>query len=242
VTSDLGTVLWKEWMEIWNWGGSRGKLGALALVVVFGVVLPWQFGAAWVKSPAALAYWGWVPMFLVVSVIADSFAGERERHTLETLLSTRLSDRVILVGKVLAGMSYGLAVTWISLLVGLLTLNLTVGAGHLLVYSPARGAAVFGLTLLASALAATAGVLVSLRAPTVRQAQQTLSVSIMLLLFVPTFGSQALPKAWRVRAGSAVSHHPGLTFAVAFGALLAVDIALLLIGVARFRRTRLLLD
>ena len=35
-------------------------------------------------------------------MIADGIPGERERHTLETLLASRLSDRSILLGKVMA--------------------------------------------------------------------------------------------------------------------------------------------
>ena len=35
--------------------------------------------------------WMWFSLLLVINVVADSFAGERERHTLETLLASRLS-------------------------------------------------------------------------------------------------------------------------------------------------------
>ena len=49
-----------------------------------------------------------------------------------------------------------------------------------------------GLSLLASGLASSAGVLVSLRAPTVRQATQTMSVILLLLVFVPILAVQAI--------------------------------------------------
>lgn len=86
MTADILTMMWKEWKEILNWGGRRGRLGIVLFVVVFGVALPWQMGRAWIASPIALAYWAWVPLFMVTTVTADAFAGERERHTLETLL------------------------------------------------------------------------------------------------------------------------------------------------------------
>ena len=72
------------------------------MIAVFGVFLPLQNGASWVTSPITMVYWAWMPLMLVTGVIADSFAGERERHTLETLLASRLPDRAILLGKVAA--------------------------------------------------------------------------------------------------------------------------------------------
>ena len=69
-----------------------GRFSLVILVGVFGVFLPLQSGAEWVQSPATVFYWGWVPLMLVGGAVADSFAGERERHTLETLLASRLPD------------------------------------------------------------------------------------------------------------------------------------------------------
>ena len=239
---DVGTILWKEWREIVSWTGTRGRFGAIILVFVVGIFLPWRVGSAWVTSSVMLVYWAWVPMFLVVSVIADSFAGERERHTLETLLATRLSDRVILVGKIIAGMGYGLGLSWLSVLIGLATANLTAGHGHLLIYTPSRALAIVGVSLFAAGLAATAGMLVSLRAATVRQAQQTLSISMIVLVFGLTFAGRALPAAWRSGLGTALTDHPVLLVGTAVLVLLVLDVGLFFVGVARFRRARLILD
>ena len=52
---------------------------------------------------------------MVSSLVADSFAGERERHTLETLLASRLPDRAILAGKLLVPV----AVAWGAALLAL---------------------------------------------------------------------------------------------------------------------------
>ena len=78
---DVLTVAWKEWRELLQFGGSLrgGRFSLLILVAVFGVFLPFQAGAEWVESPATVFYWGWVPLMLVGSAVADSFAGERER-------------------------------------------------------------------------------------------------------------------------------------------------------------------
>ena len=105
--ADVLTVAWKEWRELLQLGGSHrgGRFSLVILVLVFGVFLPFQSGAEWVESPATVFYWGWVPLMLVSGAVADSFAGERERHTLETLLASRLPDRAILLGKMAAAVA-----------------------------------------------------------------------------------------------------------------------------------------
>jgi ABC-2 type transport system permease protein len=241
--ADFSTVIWKEWKEILNLGGSRGKVGLLSFVAVFGVFLPLQMGRAWVESPMVLAYWAWVPLFLVTSVIADSFAGERERHTLESLLASRLSDRAILFGKVGAAVGYGVGITWLSLLLGLVTANLAFGQGRLLLYPLPIGLGIVGLSLPAAGLAASAGVLVSLRAATVRQAQQTLSMAIMVLLFVPIYGLQALPLEWKARLFATFAAVDITRLVVIAVAILAVlNVGLLAAAMTRFRRPRLILQ
>ena len=113
--ADLWTVMWKEWKELFVQRGSmRGGLLRLVIVIgVLGIVPPLQAGREWVDSPMVLAFAGWMPLLLVTSVVADSFAGERERHTLETLLASRLPDRAILFGKVGTAVSYGWGLTMV---------------------------------------------------------------------------------------------------------------------------------
>jgi len=241
--TDIGTVMWKEWKEILSWGGGRGKVGLLIFVGVFGIFLPLQMRRAWVESPMVLAYWAWVPLFLVTSVIADSFAGERERHTLEALLASRLSDRAILFGKVGAAVGYGAGITWLILLLGLVTANLAHGQGKPLLYPLTVGLGIVGLSLLSAGLAAGAGVLVSLRAATVRQAQQTLSIAIMLLLFVPTFGTQALPVEWKARLFETfMAMDITRLVVIAVVILAALNVGLLAAAMTRFRRAQLILQ
>jgi ABC-2 type transport system permease protein len=112
--ADIFTVAWKELREMLTFGDSRGrnKLSLLVILAIFGVVIPLQSGRDWVTSPVSAMVWAWMPYMWVYSVVADSFAGERERHTLEALLATRLSDRAILFGKLLAALAYGFTLTW----------------------------------------------------------------------------------------------------------------------------------
>jgi ABC-2 type transport system permease protein len=247
MTRDLATVLWKEWKEILLFRSRAGRMGnALSLILllgVFGIYLPLQTGPEWVTSPLMLAAWAWVPYLLIVSVIADSFAGERERHTLETLLATRLPDRAILLGKIGAALGYGWGMAMASLLLGLITINLAhQGAGLILFPAPTL-AAILALSLLISTFAASLGVLVSLRASSLQQAQQRLSMSSMLLFVLPIIVLQLLPEDLTSRLALAAGRADLTTiYAVAAIGLLLLDTSLIVAAVGRFRRARMILD
>ena len=245
--SDVGTVLWKEWRELFNpRKGGAGRSGWLSMalsVAVFGIFLPLQTGRAWVESPQMLVYWAWVPLFLVSGVVADAFAGERERHTLETLLASQLPDTAILLGKVAAAISYGCLLTFAGLGVGAVTVSVAHGRGRLLFYPPLVALAGVVLCALGAGLAASAGVLISLRAPTVRQAAQTLSIGTMLLVFVPIFGVQALPAS--TKAALAVwlaTLDPKVALVLTLLALATLDAALLAAARLRFQRAKLAVE
>ncbi|MGA2798825.1 MAG: ABC transporter permease [Thermoguttaceae bacterium] len=241
--ADIRTMMWKELREIMIYGGGRGKAGLLIFVVGIGVFLPLQMGRDWIKSPIMLFLGVWMPLALVISVVADSFAGERERHTLETLLASRLSDRAILCGKAGAAMAYGVGASWVILLLGLVTVNLAHGHGKPIFFSATMGFSTIGFSLLNAGLATSAGILVSLRAATVRQAQQTLSIVLMAFLFGGIFSIQALPAEWKdslVKTFTAV----GVERALAFMALIltVLDVGLFAWAMKRFRRSRLIFD
>lgn len=242
--TDILTVTRKEVREMFFQGDPRGrsKIGILILVLIFGIVFPLQNGRAWVESPISVMVWGWMPFLWVSGIVADCFAGERERHTLEALLATRLSDRAILFGKVLAAMLYGFILTWSILLLSLVTVNLFVGRGELLMFSPSLLLGALTFSILICGLAASLGVLVSLRAGSVRQAQQLMSAG-MLFLFVPFMLIQFLPRTFLASVVALVERTDPLqaALAVAF-LLLAADLMLMLIGMRLFQRSKLILD
>ncbi len=70
------------------------------------------------------------PMFLIMplmfasTIAAESFAGERERKTIEALLYTPASDADLFVGKLAAAAVPSIGITWASFLVYTLILNL----------------------------------------------------------------------------------------------------------------------
>lgn len=242
---DILTVAVKELREILTFGGDvrgRGKYSLLILVGVFGVFFPLQSGREWVSSPMSIMVWGWMPFLWVSGIVADLFAGERERHTLEALLATRLSDQAILFGKLLAALTYGFLLTWLVLLSSVVTLNIVHGRDGLLFFPfwTTIGALVF--SILVSGLSASIGVLVSLRAGSVRQAQQTMSIG-MLVLFLPFMLLQFIPRAWLEAAGNFLEHVQPLQIAVGLAAvLLIVELTLMAIARRLFQRSKLILD
>ncbi len=242
--TDILTVAWKELREILAFGDSRGrsKFSMLLIVVIFGVFMPLQNGREWVTSPVSVMVWGWMPYMWVYSVVADSFAGERERHTLEALLSTRLSDKAILFGKLLTAVAYGFILTWVILLVSLVTINVVFGGQGLLFFpfDMTIGALLF--SILISGLSASIGVLVSLRAGSVRQAQQWMSAG-MLVLFLPLMFIQFVPKGWMASIISVLKNVDLFTAAIwVVIALVVIELVLIAITMRMFQRSKLILD
>jgi len=251
--ADAWIVMVKEWREVLVRGmGLRGSIGFFGLIlVVFGVAIPLRAGELWVSIPWMALVFAWLPLMLVMSVVADSFAGERERHTLETLLASRLSDTSILYGKVGAAVAFAYGMLLLVSAMSIATVNVSVQRPdpwrHPMLWS---GAATFGvvvLGLLLTVLCATIGVMVSLRSETVRQANLRLSMG--LIVFFPALGFvlgtlwAVLPGATQLAVLAAVrTWQPAVVLAVIAGFLLAADALLLRIASRLFVRSRLILD
>lgn len=248
---DLWLIVSKEVREVvLRAGGSRATLFNLALILlVFGVVIPLQTGEAWVDTWWVLFAWTWLPLFLVSALVADSFAGERERHTLETLLTTALSDHAILFGKIAAAVAYGYGMLLSVMLTSLISVNVVFAprAGRLLLFSlPVTiGVLVFGL--LVTLLIAAIGVMISLKAKTVRQAGQTLSLGILAILWIPGlmigFAAQTLSPLQQQRLWEWSTTVDGRVVAlIAAAALVALNAVFIGLAMRRFRRSSLSLD
>lgn len=240
---DIVTITRKELKEIFVQRGSlrSGLSNVLIILAIIGILFPMQTGPEWVKSPIGLISVAWFPMFMSMGLVADAFAGERERHTLETLLASRLSDAAILFGKMLASVLYGLGIALAGMLLGALTVNLrTPGAGF---YPFAYFAGALFFSLLGMVLVAGVGVLVSLHASNVRQAYQRMSIGFMLIWLPLILGPQFMPRAWRIELGLWLEQlNGGTVIAAVAAALLLIDLALIAITIARFQRSRLILD
>ena len=237
--SDIRTVMWKEWKEL---VAQRGTLAMLAIyLVLFAVIMPAQQGEEWLRSPVGVAQMLFVPLFAVLAIVADSFAGERERHTLDTLLAGQLPDSAILTGKVLTGVLYGWTLTLVGLAASVVSVNLTAKHDGLLMYDRAVLLGAIGLSLGLLGLVTALGILVSLRASTVRQAQQALSLSLFALGGGAVVLAAKVPENWR----RAFSHRfsglgSGERALAATLLLLVLDAIVLAVVAARFRRPRLI--
>ena len=239
---DVLAIVRKEILELFS-GGGRGKFAPVVLLAIYGIVFPLRAGSSWVNSYEVVGFAASISVFLSLSIVADAFAGERERHTLETLLASRLSDLAILIGKVATVVLYGWGLTLASLIVGLVAVNVVAGSGHIMLYPGWRILATVVLSLLLTILSTGIGVLVSLRATTVRQATQILTIGPLALFFVIFFGLQALPASIRSEIVNRLNSMGLSTVAIMLlVALLAVDSLVLYIDSARFQRARLILD
>ncbi len=235
--SDILTMVWKESKDVFFQGGWRSLIRPLFVVGIIGVYLPLQLGPQWVAlTPLAMLLLLWVPFFVIISFIGDVIAGERERHTLETLLASRMPDRAILLGKVVATVLYALGMGVLGLLLGLVLVDLFRTQGNWMFYPLDLFVDAIALSLLVSVLGASAGVLISLRVSTVRQAQQILSVSTIVFVFGIVFVLRAVPANFF----SSLSYSQFWLIVMAVIAVL--DAILLGLSLVSFQRSRLILS
>jgi len=243
--NDIVTIVRKELKEYWYARGSlRSRLlSYLPILLIFGVVMPLQDRGSWAETPVAGIIVMMLPFILAAGTVADSFAGERERHTLETLLATRLSDRDIYLGKVLAAVIHSVGLAWTCALLSWVTLNVTRQGAPVFTYSSPILAMMGVGSLLMGLLTAAAGVLVSLRAATVRSAAQVFSMITLALFVGGPLLLNVLPesgRAWleRILGGVNVTA-VGIAAALI---VLVIDVVLLTVGIARFQRKKLILE
>jgi ABC-2 type transport system permease protein len=172
-------------------------------------------------------------------MIPDSFAGERERKTLETLLASRLPDRAIVLGKIFVAVAYGWGASLLTLIVSLLVVNLVHWNGNIMLYAPRVLLVNLALGLLISALAAGLGVPVSLRSRGVQEAQQILVMILMLPPMIAGFVVFAFVDRLR---GSLRSIDGDMVVGLTLAALALLCAVLLWIALRRFDRDRITRD
>ena len=184
-------------------------------------------------------------VFLTIVVVAimvpNSFAGERERHTLQTLLASRLPDRAILFGKIAVALVFVWGMTLIALLLSLVSVNVAHWDGQLLLYTPPIALGNLALSFLVATFMAGAGVLISQRAATVQEAAQKL----LLFIFVPAIVVQMAPLLFRDQINlwiKEVEVNGAQLLAIVVAVWAVIDAGLLVAAIARFQRARLILD
>lgn len=181
--TDILTMMWKEREGLFLSGGSRSR--TIIPVVIIGIILPLMEKEEWFTTAFSVVIAILIPFILVAMVIPESFAGERERHTLSTLLASRLPDHAILFGKLGLAIVYGWVATLILLAISVVVVNIVVWDGQIRFFPPILAFADVIIGLLVAILVGILGVLVSLRSRTVQGAQQMLFTAVMILQIAP---------------------------------------------------------
>lgn len=247
MTADLLTVMWKDSKSLLRIQGSRLRaiLSMVVPVAMIAIFLPIQMREDFLVTAWPLAGAIVLPLLLVGTTIPEAFAGERERHTLPTLLASRLPDRAILFGKWTLGVLYGWLLTLATLLLSAVVVNIVDWTGQVRFYRPDLAVAHIVISLLFAGLIASLGVLVSLRSATVQGAQQTLIFALLLPLMVLQVGPMLLlslvPNGREILRTVLSVNFTGFWLSTA-GILLVMNIAVLALAVRRFDRARLVLN
>lgn len=241
MTREIGVVMRKELKEMAaEGGGRRGRLTPLIGLAVAGVFFPLNFGVRYVQPESMMVMGVFLPLLFVLPIVADTFAGERERHTLETLLATRLPDRAILFGKLTAIVAYALILTVLALIVGVVTVNMAHPEARPLLIPPRMIAGVLLESVLAAMLMTGVGLLISLRAETVRQAQQRVSMVLLVPILIPVI-VRSLPPAITTPLRNLLASGRLSPLQLLFGVLIVLNAVVLSVSVLRFRRSRLVM-
>jgi ABC-2 type transport system permease protein len=138
------------------------------------------------------------PMFLILPIMtasiigSDSFVGEKERKTMESLLYTPATDRDLFLGKILAAIIPALLVSWISFALYTLILNVFGGSvmGRLWFPTATWWPLILWVTPAMSVMGILGAVLVSARVNTFMEAYQTTGFLVLpvILLLVAQVG------------------------------------------------------
>lgn len=228
---DAFTVWQKEMKE--NWGRHTVLMHTLTFALyvgVFGVFLPWGEAQALLDENSLLSiFFLFLPLMVTSGYVADTFAGEKERGTLETLLASRISDRALFAGKALFVFTISYIILLTVFVSALMTLNVWAwrhGARSVFLFGGVGSFAVFVLSAATCVLAIGMGVFASLRAATVRGAQLATNLPYIVLSFPLITGLVRLNMTWAF-------------VTLAFAGLLAASGAAFWLSTRFFRRHRL---
>jgi len=177
------------------------------------------------------------PFFLIIplmtsSVIAsDSFAGEKERKTIEALLATPISDSELFLGKILVSFVPSMIVTIVSFLIYstvVNTVSFSVFDGRFLLPNPIWILLIFGLAPTLALASIGLAVIISARVKGFREAQQ-ISAILLIPILALVFG----------QVSGALILGPVMVAAL-IGLFGGIDIIVFKIGLRIFKREEIL--
>lgn len=144
----------------------------LAIVVILGVML----------APMFLI----LPLMYSTTIAAESFAGERERKTIEALLYTPATDAELFLGKVLASAIPSTLITWVGFGIYTLILNLAPYSVFQRFWFPLPNwwPLIFWMSPALVMFGICFTVLISAKVPTFLGAYQTSSATVLLVVIL----------------------------------------------------------
>ena len=177
------------------------------------------------------------PFFLIIPIMAssvigsDSFAGERERKTIEALLATPISDSELLMGKILVSFIPAMAITFASF--GIYTVvvdSITYGMFNGMLLLPNLNFLIMILGVAPTLALCSIGltVIISAKVKGFKEAQQ---ISVVLLL--PVLGLVFAQISGLLILGP-------LVLVALIAILVGVDVAVFYVGVHIFQREEIL--
>jgi ABC-type Na+ efflux pump permease subunit len=162
---------------------------------------------------------------------SDSFAGEKERKTIEALLATPISDSELLLGKILVSFIPAMIITIVSFIIYSTIVDIatfTMFNGTLLLPNAVWLIMIFGVAPTLALCSIGLTVIISAKVKGFKEAQQ---ISVVLLL--PILGLVF------AQASGAIILGP-LILAALMGLLALVDFGVFYVGVKMFKREEIL--
>jgi ABC-2 type transport system permease protein len=184
-----------------------------------------------------IALYFFAPFFLIIPLMAssvlasDSFAGEKERKTIEALLATPISDSELFLGKTLLSFIPAMAVTVLAFTLYSIIVNaisFSVFNGEMLLPNLVWIMLIFGVAPTIALAGIGLTVIISARVKGAREAQQ-ISALLLVPIFVLLFG----------QASGAVVLGP-LVVAALIGVFIVIDVLVIYLGVKLFHREEIL--
>ncbi len=177
------------------------------------------------------------PFFLIIPLMAssvissDSFAGEKERKTIEALLATPLSDSELFLGKILVSFIPSMIVTVVSFIIYSAVTDLSsfyVLDGRLLLPNLVWIMLIFGLAPAVALAGIGLTVMISAKVKGFREAQQ-ISAILLVPILALVFG----------QVTGAIIFGPTVV-AVLVGMFAVIDLIVFYLGVKLFKREEIL--
>ena len=172
----MKAVILREWLRFYR---AMGKMGLFRFIAIYGIIFGFILPGSFDNPIAAFAVFAVIPLYVAGPLAVDAIAGERERNTLETLLTAPLSPMEFLGGKTLFSIMIAAGTSWVVLL---LFTVWSIVRTRLLPSLPVFCAVLAG-GLVSSVIGTLAGLHVSMKAKTVRSGQQWFAVVLMLIAF-----------------------------------------------------------